>query len=70
MADFFSVCIHFNAGNPYLFKVRYINITLKGLKNQLNEINTELNPGDTKKVKWVFCGSINPHWPEKIERIA
>jgi len=44
MTDLFSVCIRFNGGNPHLFKVRSINVTLKGLKDQLNEINQGLNP--------------------------
>jgi len=53
MADLFSVCIHFNGGNPQLFKVWYINATLKGLKDQLNEINQGLNLGDTRRVEYV-----------------
>ncbi|AES75759.1 hypothetical protein MTR_6g057780 [Medicago truncatula] len=31
MTDLFSVCIRFNGGNHQMFKVRYINVTLKGL---------------------------------------
>jgi len=54
MADLFSVCIHFNGGNPRLFKVRYIKVTLKGLKDQLDEINQWLNPGDIRKVEHVW----------------
>jgi len=37
-----------------LFKVRYINVTLKGLKDQLNEINQGLNPEDTMRVEYVW----------------
>ncbi|KEH33663.1 hypothetical protein MTR_3g450290 [Medicago truncatula] len=31
MADFFSTQVRFNSGNPQLFKVRYINVTLKDM---------------------------------------
>jgi len=54
MTDLFSVSIRFNGENPHMFKVRYINVTLKGLKDQLNEINQGLNPGDTKRVEYVW----------------
>jgi hypothetical protein len=53
MTDLFSVGIHFNGGNPQMLKVRYINVTLKGLKDQLDEINQGLNPGDTRWVKYI-----------------
>jgi len=36
-----------------MFKVRYINVTLKGLKDQLDEINQGLNVGDTRRVKYI-----------------
>jgi len=54
MTDQFSVCIHFNGGNPQMFKVRYSNVTLKGLKDQLDEINQGLTPGDTSRVKYIW----------------
>jgi hypothetical protein len=54
MTDLFSVSIRFNGGNPQMFKVRYINVTLKGLKYQLNEINQGLNPEDTRRVKYIW----------------
>ena len=54
MANLFSICIRFNGENPQLFKVRYINVTLKGLKDQLNGINQGLNPGDTKRVENIW----------------
>jgi len=44
MTDLFSTQVRFNDGNPQLFRVRYINVRLKGLKDQLNEINQGLNP--------------------------
>jgi len=37
-----------------MFKVRYINVTLKGLKDQLDEINQGLNPGDTRRVEYIW----------------
>ena len=54
MTDQFSVRVRFNGGNPQLFKVRYINVTLKGLKDQLNEISQGLNPGDTRRVENIW----------------
>jgi len=50
MTDLFNVCIRFNGGNPQLFKVQYMNVTLKGLKVQLDEIKQGFNPGDTRRV--------------------
>jgi len=37
-----------------MFKVWYINVTLKGLKDQLNEINQGLNLGDTRRVEYIW----------------
>jgi len=37
-----------------MFKVRYINVTLKALKDQLDEINQGLNPGDTRRVEYIW----------------
>jgi len=54
MTDLFSVSICFNRGNLQMFKVRYINVTLKGLKDQLDEINQGLNPRDTRRVKYIL----------------
>jgi len=53
MTDLFSVCI-FNGGNPQMFKVRYINVTLKGLKDHLDEIDQGLNLGDIRMVKCIW----------------
>ncbi|KEH26248.1 40S ribosomal S10-like protein, putative [Medicago truncatula] len=38
MTDLFSVCIRFNGGNPQMFKVRYINGTLKYLTRRVKYI--------------------------------
>jgi len=54
MSDLFSVSIHFNGGNPQMFKVRYINVTLKGLEDKLDEINQGLNSGDTRRMKYIW----------------
>ena len=37
-----------------MFKVWLINVTLKGLKDQLDEINQGLNSGDTRRVKCIW----------------
>ena len=54
VTDLFSVSIRFNGGNPQVFKVQYINVTLKGLKDQLDEINQRLNPGNTRRVEYIW----------------
>jgi len=54
MTDQFDVSVGFKGGNPQMFMVRYINITLKGLKDQLDEINQGLNSGDTRRVKCIW----------------
>jgi len=54
MSDLFSVSILFDGENPQMFKVRYINVTLKGLKDQLDEINQGLNLRDTMRVKYIW----------------
>jgi len=46
----FKAQVRFNGGNRHLFKIR-VDITLKDLKDQLNEINQGLNPGDTWRVE-------------------
>jgi len=59
MADLLSICIRFNGGNPQLSKFWYINVTLKGLKDELYEINHGLNPEDTRRLKYVQRGENN-----------
>jgi len=39
-----------------MFKVRYNNVTLKGLKDQLDGINQGLNLGDTRRVEYIRYG--------------
>ncbi|KEH30291.1 hypothetical protein MtrunA17_Chr4g0033301 [Medicago truncatula] len=48
LSVFFIEC--FNGGNHHLFKVR-VDITLKDMNDQLNEINQGLNLGDTRRVE-------------------
>jgi len=50
MDNLFRAQVHFNGGNPHLFKVRD-DVTLKDPKDQLNEINQRINPGDTRRVE-------------------
>jgi len=50
MDNLFKAQVHFNGGNHHLFKVR-VDITLKDMKDQLNEINQGLNLGDTRRVE-------------------
>jgi len=46
MDKLFNAQVRFNGGNPYLFIV-WVDVTLKDLKDPLNEINQWLNPWDT-----------------------
>ena len=53
MADMFDVQAQFNGGEPQRLKVRCLGVTLRGLKDQLNEFNQGVNPGDTMRVEYV-----------------
>ena len=53
VTDMFDVQAQFNGGEPQRLKVWYLGVTLKGLKDQLNEFNQGLNPGDTRKVEYI-----------------
>jgi len=48
MDNLFNAQVCFNGGNPDLFRVRN-DVALKDLKDQLDEINQRLNPGDTRR---------------------
>jgi len=63
--NLFSAQVRFNGGNSYLFKV-WDDVTLKDLKDQLNEINQRLNPGDTRKVEDVQYGRFGLLQSDKI----
>jgi len=54
MDNLFNAQLCFNGGNPNFFKVGD-GVTLKDLKDQLNEINQGLNPEDTKRVEDDQC---------------
>jgi len=41
--------IYYNMGKPHLFRV-LVNVTLSGLKDQLNQINSRLNHKDIGRV--------------------
>jgi len=53
MADRFDVQAQFNDGEHQRLKVWYLCVTLRGIKDQLNEFNQGVNPGDTRRVEYV-----------------
>jgi len=53
--EFFIDCLISYGRNPYLLKVRD-NATLKDMKDELNQINQELNPEDIRRVEDVQYG--------------
>jgi len=53
MADMCDVHAQFNGGEPQRLKVRHIGVTLRGIKDQLNEFNQGVIPGDTRRVEYV-----------------
>jgi len=53
MIDMFDVHTQFNGGEPHRLKVRHFGVTLRGIKDQLNEFNQGVNPGDTRRVEYV-----------------
>ena len=50
MAGWVDVHAQFNGGEPQRLKVRCL-VTLRGLKDKLNEFNQGVNPGDTRRVE-------------------
>jgi len=46
-----DVHAQFNGGEPQRLKVRCLGVTLRGLKDQLNEFNQGVNPRDTRRVE-------------------
>jgi len=53
MAEWIDVHAQFNGGEPQRLKVRCLGVTLRGLKDELNEFNQGVNPGDTRRVECV-----------------
>jgi len=53
MVDMFDVQAQFNGGERQRLKIRHFGVTLRGIKDQLNEFNQGVNPGDTRRVEYV-----------------
>jgi len=53
MTDMLDVHAQFNSGEPQRLKFRHLGVTLRDIKDQLNEFNQGVNPGDTMRVKYV-----------------
>ena len=60
MTDMFDVHAQFNGVEPQRLKVWHIGVTLRGIKDQLNEFNQGVNPGDTLRVEYDDTRSYNP----------
>jgi len=53
MAGWIDVHAQFNGREPQRLKVQCLGVTLRGLKDELNEFNQGVNPGDTRRVEYV-----------------
>jgi len=53
MVGWIDVHAQFDGGEPQRLKVQCLGVTLRGLKEQLNEFNQGVNPGDTRRVEYV-----------------
>ena len=53
MVGWIDVHAEFNGGEPHRLKVRCLGVTLRGLKDQLNEFNQGVNPRYTRRVEYV-----------------
>jgi len=53
IAGWIDVHAQFNGGEPQRLKVRCIGVTLRGLKDELNEFYQGVNPRDTRRVEYV-----------------
>jgi len=53
MSGWIDVHAQFNGGEPQKLKVQCLGVTLRGLKDQLNEFNQGVNPRDTRRVEYV-----------------
>jgi len=51
MTGWIDVHAQFNGGESQRLKVRCFGVTLRGLKDELNAFNQEVNPGDTRRVE-------------------
>jgi len=52
MAGWIDVHAQFNSGEPQRLKVQCLAVMLRGLKDELNEFNQGVNPGDTRMVEY------------------
>jgi len=53
MAGWIDVNAQFNGGEPQRLKVQCLGVTLRGLKDELNEFNQGVNPKNTRRVEYV-----------------
>jgi len=53
MVGWIEVHAQFNGGERHKLKVRCLGVTLRGLKDELNEFNQGVNPGDIRRVEYV-----------------
>jgi len=54
MVGLIDVHAQFKGGEPQRLKVRCLGVTLRGLKDELNEFNQGVNPGHTRRVEYVW----------------
>ena len=71
MAGWIDVHAKFNGGETQRLKVRCLDVTLRGLKDQLNEFYQGVNPRDTRRVQNILYkrpkldeGSVSFTWVE------
>ena len=53
MAGWIDVHAQFNGREPQRLKVRCLDVTLRGLKHQLNEFNQGVSPRDIRRMEYV-----------------
>jgi len=53
MARWIDIHAQFKGGEPQRLKVRCLGVTLRGLKDELNEFYKGVNPRDTRRVEYV-----------------
>jgi len=51
MVGWIDVHAQFNSGEAQMLKVRCLGVTSRDLKDELNEFNQGVNPGDTRRVE-------------------
>jgi len=54
MAGWIEIHAQFNDREPQRLKVRCLGVTLRGLKDELNEFYRGVNPRSTKRVKYIW----------------